>query len=173
MYISAYIHVLVYVRVSLEWSHRRRRTNSHTYREIVNLKARHGHSAQGRFLRGFRSSSNSSSGSSYSEPVGNICWLGLSWSAAPVRLLPCALISDRGWFRLSHSQVPEVARVVARRIQRSASNSSILRQMAIYLCLPHVYCTSSGALVSVETRHMLKYTQYAVICSCCFGPWNP
>lgn len=92
--------------------------------EIVNLKARHGHCAQGRFLRvaaGFR--------------MAAVTWQHLATSVrvvgayrvllarhAPLPLSPSLTVRANQWpglvLVISHSQVPEVARVVARRTQQ-------------------------------------------------------
>lgn len=111
---------------SVVWSHRRRRMNIHTHRqrereresEIVNLKARHGHCAQGRFLRvaaGFRMAAVTLQHLATSVRV-------VGAPGTPPSRYPSLTVRANQWpglvLVISHSQVPEVARVVARRTQQ-------------------------------------------------------
>lgn len=102
-------------------------------REIVNLKDRHGHCAQGR-----------QDGSNFAA-VGNICSTSGRLSARlPPLFLPSLTVRANQWpglvLVISHSQVPEVARVVARRTQqhkRGRLKLNLLLLLPAHLpCLP-------------------------------------
>lgn len=136
------------------WSHRRRlaRRQREREREIVNLKARHGHCAQGR-----------QDGSNFAA-VGNICSTLGRPSPPSALFFPSLTVRANQWpglvLVISHSQVPEVARVVARRTQqhkrgRLKLNLLLLAHLPCLPCLLYfIRCsgvTSNPAHVEVHS----------------------